>query len=125
MNDFAVSFSDDFTHFSLISCSFPDFVLYLPYFALHFTLNVRISRKVLTSELIDRGENSEFSKSTKKIPTICVSSVRENSENVANGSTASDIEFVIFFVYYISVTRYGPTCSARAHLSHPWAQNIF
>ena len=86
--------------FSLFLCWFSlvytAVTLYLPYFALHFTLNVRISRKVLTSELIDRGENSEFSKSTKKIPPICVSSVRENSKNVVNASTASDIEFVIF-----------------------------
>ena len=56
--------------FSLFLCWFSlvytTVTLYLPYFALHFTLNVRISRKVLTSELIDRGENPEFSKSTKK-----------------------------------------------------------
>ena len=56
--------------FSLFLCWFSlvytTVTLHLPYFALHFTLNVRISRKVLTSELIDRGENSEFSKSTKK-----------------------------------------------------------
>ena len=84
MNDFAVSFFDDFTHFSLISCSFPDFVLYLPYFALYFTLNVRILGEVQPAELIDRGEKSDFFKSPKKISKNDVSSVQENSKNVAN-----------------------------------------
>ena len=37
--------------------------LHLPYFALHFTLNVRILGEVQPAELIDRGEKSEFFKS--------------------------------------------------------------
>ena len=69
--------------------------LHFPYFALNFTLNVRISGEVLTAELIDRGENFDFSKSTKKISKNGVSSVRENSKNVASALTASDIELLI------------------------------
>ena len=70
--------------------------LHLPYFALYFTLNVRILGEVQPAELIDRIEKSEFFKSPKKISTNDVSSVQENSKNVANASTASDIELVIF-----------------------------
>ena len=61
-----------------------------------FTLNVRILGEVQPAELIDRGEKSDFFKSLKKISKNGVSSVQENSKNVANASTASDIEFVIF-----------------------------
>ena len=78
--------------FSLFLCWFwlvyTAVTLYLHYFALHFTLNVRISGKVLTAELIDRGENFDFSKSTKKNSKNGVSSVRENSKNVASALTA-------------------------------------
>ena len=70
--------------------------LYLPHFVLYFTLNVRILGEVQPAELIDRGEKSEFFKSPKKISKNDVSSVQENSKNVANASTASDIELVIF-----------------------------
>ena len=102
--------------FSLFLCWFPlvytAFTLHLPYFALHFTLNVRISGKVLTSELIDRGENSEFS-NLFCIAKNDVSSVPENSKNTANALTEREIDFMIFFGHYISVTRYGPTCSVR------------
>ena len=41
--------------------------LRLPYFALHFTLNVRILGEVQPAELIYRGEKSVFFKSPKKI----------------------------------------------------------
>ena len=75
---------------------FSHFALYLPYFALYFTLNVRILGEVQPAELIDRGEKSDFFKSLKKISKNDVSSVQENSKNVANASTASDIELVIF-----------------------------
>ena len=61
-----------------------------------FTLNVRILGEVQPAELIDRGEKSDFFKSPKKISKNDVSSVQENSKNVANASTASDIELVIF-----------------------------
>ena len=83
-------------HFSLISCEFSNRVVYLPYCVWYFTLNVRISGEVLTTELIDRGEKSDFFKSPKKITKNDVSSVQENSKNVANASTALDIELVIF-----------------------------
>ena len=53
--------------FSLVYTAVTLHFSHLPYFALHFTLNVRISSKVLTAELIDRGEISDFSKSTKII----------------------------------------------------------
>ena len=53
--------------FSLFLCWFSlvytTVTLYLPYFALHFTLNVRIPGEVQPAELIDRGEKSEFFKS--------------------------------------------------------------
>ena len=81
--------------FSLLSlhCSYLAFTL----LALHFTLNVRILGEVQPAELIDRGEKSEFFKSPKKISKNDVSSVQENSKNVANAPTASDIEYRIFW----------------------------
>ena len=91
MNDFAAQFFD----VSRISLWFPVRFPTL-YFALYFTLNVRILGEVQPAELIDRGEKSDFFKSPKKISKNDVSSVQENSKNVANASTASDIELVIF-----------------------------
>ena len=51
---------------------------------------------MLTSEVIDRRENFEFLKSTKKISKNDVSSVQENSKNVANAITEREIELLIF-----------------------------
>ena len=51
---------------------------------------------MLTSEVIDRGENFEFLKSTKKISKNDVSSVQENSKNAANAITEREIELLIF-----------------------------
>ena len=52
--------------------------------------------EVQPAELIDRGEKSDFFKSPKKISKNDVSSVQENSKNVANVLTEWEIEFVIF-----------------------------
>ena len=78
--------------FLSLHCSY----LALPYLALYFTLNVRILGEVQPAELIDRGEKSDFFKSPKKISKNDVSSVQENSKNVANVLTEWEIEFVIF-----------------------------
>ena len=70
--------------------------MYLPYFALHFTLNVRILSEVQPAELIDRGEKSEFFKSIILISKNDESSVQEKSQNTANALTEREIEFRIF-----------------------------
>ena len=96
MNEFAASFFDDSRISLWFPVRFPYFVQYLPYFVLYFTLNVRILGEVQPAELIDRGEKSDFFKSPKKISKNDVSSVQENSKNVANVLTEWEIEFVIF-----------------------------
>ena len=72
------------------------FALYLPYFALHFTLNVRILSGDQSAEVIDGGKTSDFFQSPKKIVKNDVSSVRENSKNTVNASLDRAIELRIF-----------------------------
>ena len=86
-------FSLIFYRFSLI---YTAITLYLPYFALYFTLNVTILSEVQSAELIDRGEKSEFFKSNFFISKNDVSGVQEKSKNTANEFTEREIEYWIF-----------------------------
>ena len=70
--------------------------LHLPYFALYFTLNSQILSEVPAAELIDRGEKSEFFKSSFCISKNDMSGVQENSKNTATALTEREIDFLIF-----------------------------
>ena len=86
-----------------ISLVYTAVTLYLHYFALHFTLNIRISGKVLTAELIDRGENFDFSKSTKKkLEKWCVKCPGKLKKRCQR---THSVRYRVsdYFVYYISL----------------------
>ena len=91
--------------FSLFLCWFSlvytAVTLYLPYFALHFTLNVRICREILTSELIDRGKKSEFYKTTKKTQEMMSQVSRKTPKRCQRDHRARN-RVTDFFVDYIS-----------------------
>ena len=70
--------------------------MHLPYFALYFTLNSQILSEVPAAELIDRGEKSEFFKSSFFISKNDMSGVQENSKNTATALTEREIDFLIF-----------------------------
>ena len=86
-----------FSSIFYIFCStYTAITLYLPYFALYFTLNSQILSEVPAAELIDRGEKSEFFKSSFLISKNDMSGVQENSKNTATALTEREIDFLIF-----------------------------
>ena len=87
--------------FCWVSSVYSGIALYLPYFALYLPLNIRILPEDQPSELIDGCQIFEFFKTKLLISKNDVSSVRENSKNIAStpGGRAIELRIIFFTIF--------------------------